>query len=628
MTKPTKTTVRPASPDTSAINRSAAGNGSLKNTQGSDIFAPGTKQLPDTSTPGTSGSEMAGAPRVVVSYITDPLLTETNARLAEISLPILQAALLQPHNSVDGLFVAPGGQIYAHLEDGRHYRVELNTAGHYQIPWPAAPGVTPPILKKIHGQSRWRIEAQWYAAHSRQRSLSAQPRTAEPLQAIILVDPHLATLLPAARESLDGIRKGPRGKTYVDIAEGTVLVRRNEQGEYKLASATTINVPDIAFEQIPGQFVWRRKLQTTTDTQQAPQAGSSRALPRSEKPGPSPSKRPRLPEDSDPLNPFVLMGISELWKGWGTTTKPSAGDSIEIGGKHFAILDQPSHAIDAFAFIKPPQFSATRFDAFEQLLLSNPELQPRAAVKWEGNTGHGSQAWRIVESRPFEKSLTQYVSDQFPYLSDHSASKAAREMFNRASHSEKITGSGISALFETFKYWENRSIFTGDNRVARQDLSDPLMLLSPLVTDVNGYMRMPLPSAEGLRRIDFNPKLFSGSQHQRGRRTTRTLFKDLLSAHGYSIAHDFGANQGNALLIKRTGVDPVFILFMDRIQNNTVFLPDPVAWLKKRVFVDNMDVQVKDELMVHLHTNRIVFLLGTNEPLPTHEHNLIVTRHS
>ena len=56
-------------------------------------------------------------------------------------------------------------------------------------------------------------------------------------------------------------------------------------------------------------------------------------------------------------------------------------------------------------------------------------------------------------------------------------------------------------------------------------------------------------------------------------RTTRTLFKDLLSAHGYYIAHDFGANQGNALLIKRTGVDHVFIMFMDRIQNNTVFLP-------------------------------------------------------
>lgn len=626
MTKPTRTTVRPASPDTLAINRSDAGKGIVKNTNGSDIFTSGSNQLPDTAIRDTSGSEMAGNPRVVVSYMTDPVLSETNTRMAEISLPVLQTHLLQPHKSVDGLFVAPDDQIYAHLEDGRHYRVELNTAGYYQIPWPAAPGVTPPILKKIDGQSRWRIEAQWYTAQPLQRRLSAQQQTAP--QEIILVDPHLATLLPAARESQDGIRKGPRGKTYVDIADGTVLVRRNEQGEYKLASATTINVPDMTFEQIPGQFVWRRKLQTTTGAQQTPQAGSSRALTQSEKPGPSPGKRPRLPEDSDPLNPFVLMGISELWKGWGTTTKPSVGDSIEIGGKHFAILDQPTHAIDAFAFIKPPQFSATRFDAFEQLLLTNPELQPRGAVKLADNTGHGSEAWRIVESRPFEKSLTQYVSDQFPYLSDHSAGKAAREMFNRASHSDKITGSGISALFETFKYWENRSVFVGDNRITRQDLSDPLMLLSPLATDVNGYMRMPLPTAEGLRRIDFNPKLLSGSQHQRGRRTTRTLFKDILSAHGYYIAHDFGANLGNALLIKRTGVDAVFIMFMDRVQNNIVFFPDPIAWLKKRIFVDHMDVQVKDDLMRHLHTNRIIFLLGINEPLPTHEHNLIVTRHS
>ncbi|KHA70983.1 hypothetical protein NZ35_22905 [Pseudomonas chlororaphis] len=628
MTKPTKITVRPASPDTSTMNRSGAGSGSVKITGSSDTFAPVTNQQPDTSTTNTPGSEVTGEPRVVVSYKTDPLVTQANARLTEISLPEFQTHLLKPHESVDGLLVSPDGQTYAKLEEGGHYRVELNAAGDYQIPWPAAPGVTPPILKKIDGQSLWRVEAQWYTAQARQMSLSEQQRTAEPLRAIILVDPHLATLLPAARESPDGIRKGPRGKTYVDIADGTILVRRSEQGEYKLASATTINVPDITFEQIPGQFVWRPKLQTKIDTQKAPQPGSSRTLTQSGKLGPSPIKRPRLPEDSDPLNPFVLMGISELWKGWGTTTKPSAGDSIEIAGKHFAILDQPTYAVDAFAFIKPPLFSATRFDAFEQLLLTHPELQPRGAVKLADNTGDGSDAWRIVESRPFEKSLTQYVSDQFPYLSEHSANNAAREMFNRASHSNKITGTGISALFETFKYWENRSVFVGDNRVVRQDLSDPLMLLSPLAIDVFGFIRMPQPSAEGLQRIDFNPKLLSGSQHQRGRRSTRALFKDLLSAHGYYIAHDFGASHGNALLIKRTGVDQVFVMFMDRVQNTSVFLPDPIAWLKKRVVADNMDAHVKDDLKEHLHTNRIIFLLGTNEPLPTHEHNLVVTRHS
>jgi hypothetical protein len=626
MTKPTNTTVRPASPDTLNINRFNSGNSSVNNPGSSGIFAPGTSRLPDTPTPNTSGSGVVVLPRVVVSHITDPVITEANARLAEISLPALQTHLLQPHESVDGLFMAPGGQTYAHLEDGLHYRVERNAAGDYQIPWPAAPGVTPPILKKIDGLPLWRVEAQWYTAQSRQRKRSAQ-RINEPSHAIPLVDPHLAALLPAAQGSPDGIRKGPRGNTYIDIADGTVLVRRNVQGEYKLASATTTNVPDITFEQIPGQFVWRRKLQAIANTQQDPQPGSSRALTQPEESAPGPSKRPRLPEESDPLDPFVLMGISELWKAWGKT-KPPAGVSVEIGGKHFAILDQPTHAADGFAFIKPPQLSAYRFDAFEQLLLTNPELQPRGIVKSADSTAHGSEAWKIVGSRPFEKSLTQYVSDQFPFLSDHSASKAAREMFNRASHSNKLTGAGISALVETFKYWENRSMFVGDNRVVRQDLSDPLMLLSPLAADVNGHTRVPLPSAEGLQRIDFNPKLLSGSQHQRGRRTTRTLFKDLLSAHGYYIAHDFGASQGNALLIKRTGVDHIFIMFMDRIQNKTVFLSDPITWLKKRVLVDNMDAQINDDLMEHLHTNRIIFLLGANEPLPTHEYNLLVTRHS
>lgn len=626
MTRPTKTTIRPALPDTSTTNRSNAGNGSGTNPGGSNIFAPGTNRLPGPSISAPSGSEVTDYPHVVVSHITDPVITEANARLAEISLPVLQTHLLKPHETIDGLFVAPGGQTYAHLEDGRHYRVERNTTGDYQIPWPAAPGVTPPILKKIDGLPLWRVEAQWYTAQSRQRKRSAQ-RINEPSHAIPFVDPHLAALLPAAQGSPDGIRKGPRGRTYIDIADGTILVRRNEQGEYKLASATTTNVPDITFEQIPGQFVWRRKLQAFANTQQDPQPGSSRHLTQPEKPGPSPSKRPRLSEDSDPLDPFVLMGISELWKAWGTT-KPPAGDSVEIGGKHFALLDQPTHAVDGFAFIKPPQFSAYRFDAFEQLLLTNPELQPRGVVKSADRTAQGSEAWKIAGSRPFEKSLTQYVSDQFPFLSDHSASETAREMFNRASHSNKLSGSGISALVETFKYWENRSKFVGDNRVVRQDLSDPLMLLSPLAADVNDYTRMPLPSAEGLQRIDFNPKLLSGSQHQRGRRTTRTLFKDLLSAHGYYIAHDFGANQGNALLIKRTGVEHIFIMFMDRIQNKTVFLPDPIAWLKKRVFVDNMDAHINNDLMEHLHTNRIIFLLGTNEPLPTHEYNLVVSRHS
>ena len=628
MIKPTKTTVRPASPDPITSNRPNTGNSSVNIPGSSGIFAAGTNRLPDTTTPNASGTPTTDAPHVVVSHLTDPVITDANATLAEISLPVLQAHLLKPHGSVDGLFVAPDGLTYAHMKDGSHYRVELNTAGDYQIPWPAAPGVTPPIVKKIDGQPRWHVDAQWFEAKFKRRNPPAQQQSAEPLQAIIFVDPYLATLLPVRHQSQDGIRKGPIGTTYVDIDGGTVQVRRNEQGEYKQASATTNNVPDITFERIPGQFLWRRKLQTTTDTQQAPQPGSARAINQSEQPGPSPNKRPRLPEDSDPLDPFVLMGISELWKGWGATTKPPTGDSIEIGGKHFAILDQPTHAVDAFVFIKPPSFSATRFDAFEELLLTTPELQPRVAVKVVDRTGQGRDTWNIVQRRPFEKSLTQYVRGQFPYLSAPTASKAAREMFNRASHSDQITGSGISALFEAFKFWENRSMFVGDNRIVRQDLSDPLMLLSPLATDVHGYKRMPRPSSVDLRTIEINSELLSGSQLRRGGRTTRTLFKDLLGAHGYSVTHEFNANLGDALVIKRTGVDHMFIMFMDKIHNNTVFQPDPITWLQKRIVFDNMVAHVKDDLVEHLRTNRIIFLLGINAPEPTQAHNLIIIRHS
>ncbi|WP_311886275.1 MULTISPECIES: hypothetical protein [unclassified Pseudomonas] len=629
MIKTPKPTGHSASPDTPNINTTNTGNRSVPIPGSSGAFAPGTHQLPGTFTPHSSGSEVTGYPGVVVSDITLSVITETNARLADIALPESEIHLLQPHESVDGFFVHLDGQTYAHLEEGVHYRVKLNAAGDYQIPWPEAQGVTPPILKKIDGQPRWRIEAPWYMAQSRQSNLPVHQQSAETSLAMFLLDANLATLLPAAKDFPDGIRPGPRRSMYIDIAEGTVQVSKKE-GAYKLASSSTNIVPDITFEQIPGHFLWRRKLPAIADTQQDPQPGSSRALTQPEEFGPGPSKHPRLQGDSDPLDP---MPTSELWNSWGSTTQPLVGDSIEIDGRHFAILDQPGHATEALVFIKPPQFSATRFDAFEQMLLTTPELQPRRVMKLaDRRTGLGSDTWRIVEGLPFAKSLTQIVSNEFSYLSAHSANKVAREMFNRANDSDEMTGPGINALFETMKYWENR--FGGDNRHIRQDLIDPLMLLSPLPTDANGNRPMPLPSAEGLQRIDFNPNLLSGSQYQSHRQTTRILFKDLLGANGYQILHNFGVIQGNALLISRTGVDHVFIMFMDKVPNYVVRLFNPITWLEKIISgnkkspQNRMDTDVKENLREHLRTNRIIFLLGTNEPLLTHEPNLIVTRHS
>jgi hypothetical protein len=630
MIKPTKTTVLPASSSTSTITRIDVDTGAINiRTSGNpDSRIPDLNPQPGTSTSLPARTEVVDEPRVVVSYISDPIITEANARLAEIALPGLQTHLLQPHESVDGLFIAPSGQTYAHLEEGRYYRVELNADGHYQIPWPAAPGVTPPILKQIPGQSRWRIEAQWYSSESVQGSLFMHRLTADEPLAIFHVDPNLATLLPGAHESVDGIRKGPRGKIYVDLADGTVMVRKNEQGEYKLASATTINLPDITLEQIPGQSLWRRQVADISAAQHTSPAYSAAVAASRVDAEPGPGKRARLGGESDPAVTLTSAIRIEDWKTWGAATKPLVGDSIEIEGLHFPILAQPTHATDSLAFIKHPQFAATRFDAFERMLLTTPQLQPRGVVKLADKwTGRGADTWRIVEGLPFGKTLTQAVSDQFPYLSYDCANRVAREIFNRASHSDEITGPGVSALFETFKYWENRPVSVDDKRVLRQDLSDPLMLLTPQSTDANGYFQLPQPSAEGLQRIDFNPLLFAGSQYHVSRPSVRSLLTGILRGHGYQVSEDFRRNARDALLIKRRGLDSVFVLFPVHFPSQHMNAIDPVTWLKKRALVNKIEVHHKITLQDHHAANKIIYLAGANMPIEgSGENNLVIIR--
>ncbi|WRH93942.1 hypothetical protein RCC30_08475 [Pseudomonas fluorescens] len=248
----------------------------------------------------------------------------------------------------------------------------------------------------------------------------------------------------------------------------------------------------------------------------------------------------------------------------------------------------------------------------------------KLADKW---TGRGGDTWRIVEGLPFGKTLTQAVSDQFPYLSYDCANRVAREIFNRASHSEEITGPGVSALFETFKYWENRPVSVDDKRVVRQDLSDPLMLLTPQSTDANGYFQLPQPSAEGLQRIDFNPQLFAGSQYHVSRPSVRSLLTGILRGHGYQVSEDFRRNARDALLIKRRGLDSVFVLFPVHFPSQHMNAIDPVNWLKKRALVNKIEAHHKITLQDHHAANKIIYLAGANMPIEgSGENNLVIIR--
>ncbi|WP_277761301.1 hypothetical protein [Pseudomonas sp. A34-9] len=595
------------------------------NVGGSDTITPGI-DLPGLSTLSVPGNALP-EPNVTVTRITDPVITELNSRLREISWPGLQAHLLRPHESVEGLYLSPKNEIYAHLEEGGYYRAELNSNGDYQIPWPEAPGVTPPILRKVEGQARWRPEAAWYSAQPAPGS-STTTATLTTAQTLPFLDPQLAAALSWPVHSPDAIRYDKLKHAYVDTADGTVMVRKDAAG-YHLASATGPDSPHIRFERIPRTPRWRLKSQDGANTQETTLSGNRRPPRDADESAANPSKRPRLDAqtDADPVVPLEHFGN---WQSWGTATKPQAGDTIEINGKHYPILTQQNYANDSLAFIRHPQYSADRFEAFEQMLLTTPQLQPRGAVKLTNQwTGLGGDKWQILGERPFKKTLTQYVADTFPYMADHSASKVARAMFIRANHAEELNGYGFNDLFDTVQYWSTRHKHIGGEKPSRQDLLDPFSLLSPLAKDADNYMILPPAFAEGLQRIDFDSRRFPEQWKESVISTSyqrRESFRDVLSHEGYQVSHSFRENQKDALMIQRRGLNTVFIMFFKAFNSGKSHSIDPTTWLKKRAFMNIIEPHDKTLLKEHLAQNRIIYLNGDVDAHTLSEGNFVISR--
>ncbi|MFJ2487879.1 hypothetical protein [Pseudomonas sp. NPDC087639] len=574
------------------------------------------ERVSDTSTPTLAGNDDI-APRVVVTRITDPVMTDLNTNLREISWPALQNHLLRPHASIDGFYVSPRGEFYAHLEEGGYYRAELNSNGDYQIPWPDAPGVTPPILRKIEGQARWRVEADWYGRTSEQGN-STQPAVAgAPSQASILLPPHLAALLTSAHSTTDGVRYDKFKKSYVDLAEGTVMVRKNPDGHYQQTFAGERTASGSVLEQIPGTQLWRRKTVHTVPPD------NRRAASETDEPTAVPGKRPRMDGESDAAD--LRSGD---WRAWGNTTRPHISDAIKIEGKYFPIVPQAGHADDALVFIKPPRFAAERFDAFEQMLRVMPELQPRGAVKIKQNHAVATEPdWRVVDGHPFKKPFARYVADKFPYMSDHSANETARLMFKRANHSEEMNGYGLNDLFDTFNYWTDRSRNLDVQNVNRQELIDPLALMPPLPKDATGFMYMPPFSAEGLYRIDFDSqrmpvqwkRAINGS-------SPRAVFKAALEHQGYNIFESFRQTQRDALMFRRAGVDNIFLMLFSPFHEGRTYRVNPTEWVYSKALKNQINPNDALTLRKHVEKNKIFYLLGSFNILPSGQGSLVITK--
>lgn len=107
------------------------------------------------------------------------------------------------------------------------------------------PGVAGPLLVKNEGLASWRIERP--GGHATQTPAS----TSGTAQAPTYLLPDDARSLTKAEASTDGLRYNKLKQTFVDTAEGTVRVRKNPEGQYQQAFATTHEAPEIFSSEFP-----------------------------------------------------------------------------------------------------------------------------------------------------------------------------------------------------------------------------------------------------------------------------------------------------------------------------------------------------------------------------------------
>lgn len=566
-----------------------------------DLHLPGSDSTLGTQTPNLpqGSSEQPG---VVVSNLPDLDINDYGIARSEIVWPHNRYDELTPLGTDTGLFKGPDQRTYAQIDNEGRFLAELNEQGEYQVPLPFAPGVPGPVLIKIDGQPRWRIERPgWQSPAPAIDSVMSKPPA--------YLAPHLAELLTKAELSPDGIRYDKRKKTYVDTAGGTLMVSKNRDGNYQETSASELSPSGAELEIIAGTKLWQRKAQDT-------QPDSQKRAPDADEPASPPSKRPRPADDGDAN--AVSSSAFPKWKDWGTESKPP-GDSIEIEGKHYStIFDWKTPNI---AFIKNPEHSelATNYQGFEQMLQTTPQLQPIGAVNTDGK-------WRVLDNRlPFEKSFTQYVADTYTSLSNSSVELVAKQMFYEV-NGHTAASAGLHTLFEVFHHWT----FKNSNPLPRADLLDPMLLiLGPKPT----RSAKPISPNSTWRRLDFDPQRFplEWALHSASPSTFTLwdVFNTTLRRDGYTVSNTFRAAEKDLLLFSREGTETIYVMRFGEVENGAIargpFGP-PTAYVRRGVFKNRLSTTDEQLLTDHMDRDSVIYLIGAKEQKPNSPPGLVVVR--
>lgn len=218
-----------------------------------------------------------------------------DAARRSITWPADQVHLLRPLTTDSDLFISPDGRTYAHIENEGHFLVERQQDGRYQVPFDFTPDLPGPFLHKVSGQSSWRFELPaWLAADSPASQSPAAITVRASAKTPGVLAPHLAARLSDPAASAQGIRYDKHRKTYVDTAEGTVMIGKNADGEYQQTFASELKPSGERVEQIPGSNRWRRKVADATSAAEHAPVNNRRPAEESQADESGPSKRPHL----------------------------------------------------------------------------------------------------------------------------------------------------------------------------------------------------------------------------------------------------------------------------------------------------------------------------------------------
>jgi hypothetical protein len=563
-----------------------------------------------------STNPSSDTPQHQTVVVTEMPGRETITHAADlVSWPRQQIDQLFPIDDT-GLFMSAEQKLYADIGEERLFRIEPNAKGEYQVPFPFAPDQPGPILAKIPGEPRWRIERQGMDTSANGKTVFMQPSATYAKQTLSVILPSLAEKLTKA--DVNGLRYDKMKRTYVDVVEeGSVLVRKNAEGEYQ-ATTSSERVPSgPVLESIEGMTLWQRKPQQPV----RPSA--------SDDTGPGQSKRPRLGDDIehaeteaniDPVNAPTTTNPF-LWASWGKITKPDAVESIQIGQLHYPILPQGPLADKLpFAFIQHPEFAPSRFEPFELMLQEAPELQPVLTYR----TRQAQQ--KVNGARPvFTKPLTRYVADRFKHFTDQTSRVVAKQLFELSSDAGEINGSGIARMLQTLRHWEGKST------LGVLGVGDPLDMLP--VTPSREVSRrivslLPPDSVNHLQQLNFNASHhWDVYANNPSAENLKTMFINILNESGYETLSPNSANVLKTLIFKRPNHTKIYFLKLGRVATDDIEIKTPLTpEFDDPLLKNQMSAEMHQTLVAANARKDLVWLIGGVQQLPAKNPSIFIIR--